>query len=314
MICFPFDNASETNRDRAVGSSALADFFKTIAGTNGIFNRVADGFTATADGLKLTVKIGYAIVEGHIVRPETINETQEISVEMGSEQDRIDSIVLQLNPSERIVKLVYKKGTPSANPQPPALDREAGIYEIQPFQFRVKKLSVSVENEDIEDTRLDSEKCGIVPVFGSVDTTALYNQIQADLKKFKEVEEAEFLKWFEDLQAQLEGDVAANLQRQILDIAGQFKEATNLTIPTESWVEDEEARYPRYPFKAEIPVEGLTEDFVCYMFTPDHTNRDLDMFFGLDTFVGQNKFIVYGNSKYASPITIENALFKKVVV
>ena len=48
-----------------------------------------------------------------------------------------------------------------------------------------------------------------------IDTTALYNQIQADLASFKGTEQAEFLAWFENIKGKLSGDVAANLQAQI---------------------------------------------------------------------------------------------------
>jgi hypothetical protein len=55
----------------------------------------------------------------------------------------------------------------------------------------------------------------MISSIGEFDTAALYNQVQNDLAYFKTVSEADFVEWFENLQVQLSGDVAGNLQGQI---------------------------------------------------------------------------------------------------
>ena len=78
------------------------------------------------------------------------------------------------------------------------------------------EITATIAQERITDTRLDTARCGIVAAINSkIDTTALYNQIQADLASFKGTEQAEFLAWFENIKGKLSGDVAANLQAQI---------------------------------------------------------------------------------------------------
>lgn len=87
--------------------------------------------------------------------------------------------------------------------------------------------------------------------------------------------------------------------------------ATNLTINSTDWVSD--TTFTDYPYKAEIAVEGLTEDYLCDVFTPDHTNRDLDYHFSPFVETSNGKFIVYGAAALGSNVTIENVSFKKVV-
>lgn len=85
----------------------------------------------------------------------------------------------------------------------------------------------------------------------------------------------------------------------------------NLTIGSSAWTSD--STFPDYPFKADITVEGLTAEYLCYIFTPDHTDRGLDGFFSPFVLTGEGKFTVFGASNYSKQITIENVAFEKVV-
>lgn len=86
---------------------------------------------------------------------------------------------------------------------------------------------------------------------------------------------------------------------------------TNVTITTDMWTPDE--TFESYPFKADISCEGVTAtDWICTLLTPDHTNRDLDNFFGPYSFVDDNKVVIFG--KESKEVTLENLLLQRVVM
>lgn len=87
---------------------------------------------------------------------------------------------------------------------------------------------------------------------------------------------------------------------------------TDIIVPTTSWVSD--STFSDYPFKADIAINGLTDDFICKVITPDHTNRNLDDLFSPFVYTTDGKFSIFVASKPESSITIENVSFEKVVV
>lgn len=213
MISFPFDNKSAAELDRSVSSDTFAEYLKRIVGTNGIFAELGNkGVVETDEGMSVKVMPVDGFIEGRLFAEKS---ARKLLVQASENQDRIDTVVVRLDKGQRLIDLYIVKGTAQVIPKPPVLTREAGIYELGLANIFVAKTTDSISQQRITDTRLDSERCGIVPIFGSVDTSALYKQIESDLKDFQNINEAEFISWFEKIKGQLSTDAAGNLQNEI---------------------------------------------------------------------------------------------------
>lgn len=172
-----------------------------------------------------TVKAGFAMNNGVTVIME---EDATITFQPANTQPRIDRVVLRNNDAvqERRTSIVVLTGTPSASPEAPAYTRNATIHDLVLADVRIGANVTSVLQSAITDRRLDSSVCGIVAgTIEEIDTTTFYNQIKADLKEFKDNEQASFDEWFETIKNQLGSDVAGALQLQINDIQSNIEKA-----------------------------------------------------------------------------------------
>lgn len=112
---------------------------------------------------------------------------------------RIDRVVVTWhipNQSE-LPQVVIRQGTPAADPQPPALVNDGEYAEICLAEIAVAAGAITLAAENITDTRLDGDVCGLVSMgIEKIPTDGLYQQ---------------WIDWFEELQTTLDDDVAANL-------------------------------------------------------------------------------------------------------
>lgn len=213
------------NRDRVCKAEDWAWYFSTFIG-NGVFPNPSTGLQVVANaGMKVTVKEGYAFINGYAFRnkPETDLTLDTADGALA----RIDRVVVRWDLTERNIYIKVLKGTISANPVAQAITRSTEVYDIVLADIYVGKGVTEITTENITDTRLNSEICGIVTqTVETVDTTTLYNQIQASYDNFKLNMEAyfngyklgketEFESWFQNIKNQLSTDAAGNLQNQI---------------------------------------------------------------------------------------------------
>ena len=114
-------------------------------------------------------------------------------------------MVLRWSRSNRSISLEVKTGVAASSPSAPSLERSADNYELMLASIHVVAGATSIAQANITDKRPDSTVCGWVKgVVDQIDTTDLFAQY-----------DDAFQTWFADLQSQLSGDVAANLQSQI---------------------------------------------------------------------------------------------------
>ena len=237
MYSFPFDSqitgtdaAGLPIYDRASTSEDLANWFKAFF-TNGVFAN--GGFAVTANGLTVSVSAGDCLINGRYAYEK---ETRLFTLAGGGTQPRIDTVVLRLDLSldARKIDLFIKNGTPAASPVAPSLDRDDIVWELGIANIYVAAKATSVSTANVTDTRLATDRCGIVAqAMTTLDTKKYYNQIQADLNEFRTNEEnlfktwadayklnfdnwsdqskAEFVAWFETLVNVMEGDQYGNL-------------------------------------------------------------------------------------------------------
>lgn len=230
MIGFPFDSHVTYDSDgtpvydRAISSEPLRNLLHKLF-TDGILPDVSTNLQVVAgSGMNVVVKAGFAIVQG-CLKLEENDRTLAIQASSAT-NDRIDTVVLRLNSNDdqRYCDLYIREGTPATNPVRPNLVRSDSVYELGLADIFVTKTITSITQSKITDTRYEAERCGVISSLSEYDTTTIYSQVQADLKEFKDTEQADFLAWYENIKNILDENVAGHLQGEI--------EATNKVVAT----------------------------------------------------------------------------------
>lgn len=221
MIGFPLDSHVTYEQDgtpiwdRAVSSAPMRKLIKSLFSDGVLPNPSTNLQVSAGTGMNVLVSPGFATVNGCMKLEES---QRTLAVQAASAlYDRIDTVVVRLNDndSERICDLYILEGTPASSPVRPALTRTESIWELGLADLFVAKNSTVVSNQRITDTRYETARCGVISSISEFDTTALYQQIQADLEAFQSEEQVEFQEWFDNIRNQLSEDAAGNLQNQI---------------------------------------------------------------------------------------------------
>lgn len=158
--------------------------------------------------MQVVVRPGACLIEG-----ATGYETEDrtMVVQAAGATDRIDSVVLRLNDNidYRDIDLYVIKGNSSS--EPPELTRTGGVYEIGLANLYVSANSATITTERITDTRLVTERCGYAMPVQKFDTTALFDQLQAQVNENIEL-----------IQRAINQTEAAHLQEQIDSISSDI--------------------------------------------------------------------------------------------
>lgn len=260
MIGYPLDSVVTFDNgvpqyDRAVSSTPLRELISRLF-SDGVLPdrandllvqyvgsvRVSGDVEGATDTYNVVVNPGFGLCNGCLKLQENYYGL-EMSVSSAT-NPRIDTVVLRLdnNFNARSCTFDIVQGEEASLPVPPTLTRNSTIWELGLANI-YKPAVVSVENPIIvTDTRLDPQRCGVISSVSEFDTSALYNQIQDDLAYFKNVSEAEFTNWFNNLRTQLSEDVATNLQVQIgtlstlltankTNLVDAINEVYNISVP-----------------------------------------------------------------------------------
>ena len=155
IISFPF---LSRDGDRKVLYTAFRSLFHAYF-TNGVFLTSGENnIQAVAkNGMTVTVKAGKCNINGVFCE---IDSDVDVTLDSAGSSARTDRIVLRLNDNEesRNVSVVVLKGNPNAV----ALTRTGAIYDLCIAEVAVGTGVSSISNANINDTRLDTELCGIV--------------------------------------------------------------------------------------------------------------------------------------------------------
>ncbi len=234
-ISWPFDSTltQDENGDpiysRAYSSDViarvLARYFR-----NGVFLSPSTSLAVLQnEDMTVLVKEGAANINGRHFLEESDRVLTVQAADAGL--DRIDSVVLRLNldMSALSIDLYIVKGTAAAVPSAPALTRNAGVWELGLANLFIAKGVTGVTQERITDTRLDSERCGVVAsIVGDTDTSALYMQIQASMA----ANQSAFESWFASIRDTLDEDAAGNLLGLI---SAHVPLHLNASLPASGW-------------------------------------------------------------------------------
>lgn len=211
--------------DRAIDSAFLRKVFSQYF-SDGVFYKPSNALQVVVDsGMQVAVEPGCCHIQGAI----GIEDSRRTLVVQASESlDRIDTVVarLDLSLAVRDIDLYVVKGTAAVSPQPPALTRDATVWELGLANLFVAKNTQTISQQRITDTRLDASRCGVVAqTIGELDTSPYFAQIQAALADIQQQAAAQLVRlefdfdsWLDTLKGKLGDDPATALQAQVDDL------------------------------------------------------------------------------------------------
>lgn len=174
-----FNATNSSNPDRVYDSSDFAAYFASFIG-NGVFAKHSDQLrVAQQDSPDMSVQVlgGQAWINGWwYENTSTLN--LDIDPADGT-LDRIDIIVVQFDLTNRVIKTIVRKGSPSAGATAPELNRDDDLWELKLAEVNVPHGTVNITDVKITDTRSDTTVCGWVSgLIDQMDTTELFNQLK----------------------------------------------------------------------------------------------------------------------------------------
>lgn len=225
------------NGDRKYNAEQMSAIFNGII-NDGIFANIGTAFGVRAStGTVITVGIGRAWFDSAWIYNDAILPiTLDVSEIL---LDRIDAVVIDIDHTDavRFGDILVVKGTPSSTPQYPTLANEVGHHQY-PLAYIYRGAGTSdVKQANITNmigTSSAPYVTGILQV-QNIDNivaqwqdqwTQWYTQQTSEsdnqISKWIGDKQLEFNTWFSNLQTMLNGDVAATLAEQILELKNKF--------------------------------------------------------------------------------------------
>ncbi len=170
------------NHDRVYGANSFEYWLKKFF-TTGVFN--GDLQVNEKEGMTVTIAPGYINIGGKV---KFYEQQQDLMLETAhATYDRIDSIVIERNDSDRDFFLKIVTGGYSTDPVPAIPVRENGVDQRVLAQIRVNHGAVQITQADITDTRADPELCGIVAgTVKEIDFSQFTAQFDAFFAEYRE--------------------------------------------------------------------------------------------------------------------------------
>lgn len=199
-VTYGFYNSS--NGDRKYNALQFSRLFEGII-RDGVFSTVGGSLmVVAASNLTVNISPGRAWfnntwTNNDALLPLTLDPAEAIL-------NRYDAVVLEVAPDERENRFKIVKGTPATTPIKPVMVKSGGIYQYPLAYIYVGKGVGSISQANISNAVGTTECPFITGALQQVTTNDIIAQW-----------ESEFNTWFDDLQAQLEGNVVTNLQNQI---------------------------------------------------------------------------------------------------
>lgn len=225
------------NHDRRYSAQQFSALFDGII-NDGVFANIGVAFAIKAD-TGVTINIGKgkawfnsAWVYNDALLPKTLEGSEVVL-------DRIDAVVIEVDHSDAVrlgdIKIV--KGTPSSNPQRPAMASTETKHQYPLAYIYRKAGSTAITQADITNM-VGTSSCpyitGILQV-QNIDNIVAQWEAQWNLWYAEQVSEAgssaselmaemqsQFDIWFADVKALLEDDVATELAGKVAELQGKF--------------------------------------------------------------------------------------------
>lgn len=251
------------NDDRLYSAEEMNRPYKRLV-SNGVF-ATQNGQSSTDlqvlsnNGMNVIVKQGDGIFAD-----KWFNNQNDKVITIDTNTDivpRIDSIIVQVSSltDERAGYIMYKKGTPASEPQPPTLNTNESVKEYRLANIYVDVSTNNISQSNITDLRGSNECPWVTGLIEQVDTSTLYAQWQSAYQKYYDDQEQAFSTWFETIKNTLSEDVAGNLLN-LINTKADKKKLYNVTIDIDNWVGEEA------PYTKTIEVQGIESTDIVNMY------------------------------------------------
>lgn len=188
--------------------------------TNGVFvdDSSSDHLRVEkAQGLTLIVKAGRANINGAFYWQK---DDETITIEKSSNTKNYN-IILRLNDND-----AYRNITLVVDEISNGIQRSDSVYDLVLATVTLAGNASEVKGSDITDTRLDSNRCGVVRgAIQGVTSMDLFTQVQELIKETKDLNEEAMQnnrnawnEWFATIKDILDGDTAGKLANRITEL------------------------------------------------------------------------------------------------
>lgn len=175
--------------DRKYAAEIWADYFSSFI-ENGIFYdelKLELNPSATNE-MNVFLNTGKAFINGYFY-----HNTEQLRIDLepaDNAKNRIDSLVIQWNLSERQIKAKIRSSALAENPTPVTPVRNSEVYELVLYEIFIPKNSTTTSFANIRDKRLDTSACGFVTGVGQkIDTSKLDELIDNLFTRYDELVE-----------------------------------------------------------------------------------------------------------------------------
>lgn len=225
-------------------SNLLSKYF-----TNGVFNGGLS-VEAVENSMQIKISTGAANINGKGYENDGSDTDLILPISIGDTQNpRIDNICIRKSVEDRKITAVVEEGIPQPTPLAKNPQRTSLIYDLVIAQINIPAGATEITQSMIKDTRFDSNLCGIVTgTVQQIDTTNVFAQY-----------EAYFNEWFANLQTELSGDVAGNLQNEITNLRITLGLNTDTFIIGESYDVGDMVIYNHTIYECNVP--HVAEEF-----------------------------------------------------
>ena len=203
---------NSVNQDRVYDTDSYSDWLKKFF-TTGVFK---DEMQVTAaGGMYVQVGSGYVNVGGKVMQFDQSTLTVGTA---DSRYYRIDSVIVERNDTDRQFYLKIVPGGTGTESSVTGVTptRSGGIYQLVLARIKVKPGATFITQQDITDTRADSDLCGIVAgTVEQMDFEQFSAQFADYFDNFKSGRQADFDAWFAHIQEVLDEDTAGHLMNEI---------------------------------------------------------------------------------------------------
>lgn len=143
ITSYPFDNQTTTE-------TQYSNLFRELQDSGVADSPTGTGFkVGVGSGLTVNVQAGFAVVRGHAINSTAI---EPVTVGAAAASERIDRIILRLDPTANAITITVKAGTPGAG-VPALTQTDTGIFELSLALVSVKPGASNILAADILDER-----------------------------------------------------------------------------------------------------------------------------------------------------------------
>lgn len=206
---------NSVNGDRKYTAEQFSELINTLV-TDGVFQNVGTAFAVTAEGgnsSNITIGVGRAWFNGVWVYNDALLPMTVRSAELLL--NRIDAVVIEINKTEsvRSASIRFVTGAPATEPERPVMTHGDGVDQY-PLAYIYRAAQIDKVSQADITNMIGTSSC---PYINGILETQNIDNIVAQW-------ENEFDGWFDGVQGQLEGDVAANLANQMLILQTKFND------------------------------------------------------------------------------------------